>query len=169
VTLITGQGPPTTDIFGIQRVFKRCFASVNSPPRDHSGVAGGFTRRMGEKLEVVSPQQDSRPGGDTLTSSTQSHAATLRLNPIFRRWWVSARFPPKLKPLRNRFGVAGGFTWRISRKFEVGSPQQVLGGGRDTFTPGSQGQGADFGARSNLESWCRTRAHADTRPGLAYG
>ena len=59
------------------------FASVNSPPRDHAGVAGGCTRRVGEELEVVSPQQVWRAGRETLNSSTQRQEATLRLNLSF--------------------------------------------------------------------------------------
>ena len=35
--------------------------------QDHSGVAGGFTWRVCDKLEVVSPQQVSRAGRETLT------------------------------------------------------------------------------------------------------
>ena len=44
-------------------------------------VAGGFTWCVGEKLEVVSPQQFSRAGRETLTSSTQRQVATLGLEP----------------------------------------------------------------------------------------
>ena len=57
------------------------FAPENSSTRDHSGVAGGFTWCVGEKLEVVSPQQFSRAGRETLTSSTQRQVATLGLEP----------------------------------------------------------------------------------------
>ena len=39
---------------------------VNSPPRDQAEVTGGFTWRVGEKLEVVSPQQVWRAGRETL-------------------------------------------------------------------------------------------------------
>ena len=44
-------------------------------------MAGGFTWRVGEELEVVSPQQVWRAGGDTFTSSTQRQVATLGLEP----------------------------------------------------------------------------------------
>ena len=49
--------------------------------RDHAGVVGGFTWRVGDKLEAVSPQQVSRAGRETLTSSTQSQVPTLGLEP----------------------------------------------------------------------------------------
>ena len=38
-----------------------------APPQDHSGVAGGGTRRVGVTFEAVSPQQVWRAGGDTLS------------------------------------------------------------------------------------------------------
>ena len=44
-------------------------------------MAGGFTRRVGEELEAVSPQQVSRAGRETLTSSTQRQVPTLGLAP----------------------------------------------------------------------------------------
>ena len=47
-------------------VFGCRFACVNSPPRDQTEVAGDFTRRVEEELEVVSPQQVSRAGRETL-------------------------------------------------------------------------------------------------------
>ena len=62
-------------------VFGCRFACVNSPPRDHSGVSGGFTRRVGAKLEAESPHQVWRAGRETLTSSTQSQVPTLGLAP----------------------------------------------------------------------------------------
>jgi len=49
--------------------------------QDHSGVAGRFTRRVGRKLEFISPQQVSRASGDTLTSSTQCQVQILSLDP----------------------------------------------------------------------------------------
>ena len=36
-------------------------------------MAGGFTWRVGEELEIVSPQQVWRAGRETLNSSTQRH------------------------------------------------------------------------------------------------
>ena len=49
--------------------------------QDHAGVAGDFTWRVGEELEVVSPQQVSRAGRETLKSSTQRQVPTLGLEP----------------------------------------------------------------------------------------
>ena len=57
------------------------FAPEKSSTRDHAGVAGGFTWRVSEKLEIVSPQQVSRAGRQTLKSSTQRQVPTLGLEP----------------------------------------------------------------------------------------
>ena len=61
--------------------FGRRFAPPNSPPRDQGEVSGGFTRRVGAKLEAGSPHQVWRAGRETLTSSTQSQVPTLGLAP----------------------------------------------------------------------------------------
>ena len=44
-------------------------------------MAGGFTWRVGEELEVLSPQQAWRARRETLQSSTQSQVPTLGLAP----------------------------------------------------------------------------------------
>ena len=62
-------------------VFGCRFAPQNSPPRDQGEVSGGFTRRVGAKLEAGSPHQVWRAGRETLTSSTQSQVPTLGLEP----------------------------------------------------------------------------------------
>jgi len=80
-----------------QDAFFGCrFAPQKSPPQDHSGVAGGFTWRVGEELEGVCPQQVWRAGRETLKSSTQSQVPTLGLEPPSGQdvFW-GADLPPK--------------------------------------------------------------------------
>ena len=55
--------------------------SKQHSPQDHSGVAGGGTRRVGVKFEVASPKQVWRAGGDTFTPSTAGQVPNLSLDP----------------------------------------------------------------------------------------
>ena len=68
-------------------------------------MAGGFTWRVGEKLEAVSPQQVSRARGETLNSSTQSQVPTLGLEPTSGQdVFLGANLPPKTALRKIRVG-----------------------------------------------------------------
>ena len=53
---------------------------------------------------------------------------------------MGADFPPSKITMRNHFNSAGGCTWRVGAKLEVGSPHQVQVAGRETFTSSTQSQ-----------------------------
>ena len=118
--------------------------------QDHSGMAGGFTWRIGWHFEVGSPKQVQFGGKETLTLGPQSQVPTLGLEPpsgqdVF--FWVPFCTPkqPSARSLRE------GCYRCICKMFEVLSPQLVQWASMETLQSSTQSQLLTL--RLNLSFW----------------